>query len=333
MVHRTKLAVTVALVVAFPLACGDDSTTGSGATGGSGASTETGGAGAGGGATGGGAIGGGVTGGGATGGGANGGANQGGSPPMQIALCGNHPQPYECGDLIDNDNDGLVDSDDPDCLGPCDNTEDSYFGGIPGQANPPCKQDCYWDPNSGSGNDDCYWDHRCDPHEVDPGYYPEPNNGAQCEYDPQTQVTSSLDCNEALSNQSDTCLANCGPLTPNGCDCFGCCELPAGSGKFVWLGSVGADGDTVCTQAEINNPDVCHPCIQVPGCANDCKPCEICIGKPEPEPGCDGTGGGGGGGGSSQCADGIQPCGLPGQDPCAFGYYCITGCCQMKPPG
>ena len=29
---------------------------------------------------------------------------------------------------------------------------------------------------------------------------------------------------------------------------------------------------------------------------------------------------------------GVQPCGLPGQDPCPAGQYCITGCCQIIPP-
>ncbi|NCT11979.1 MAG: hypothetical protein GW767_04415, partial [Rhodobacterales bacterium] len=29
----------------------------------------------------------------------------------------------ECGDCVDNDGDGLVDWRDPECLGPCDNTE------------------------------------------------------------------------------------------------------------------------------------------------------------------------------------------------------------------
>lgn len=33
------------------------------------------------------------------------------------------------------------------------------------------------------------------------------------------------------------CLAFCMPLTPNGCDCFGCCEVfaAAGSSRFVFI--------------------------------------------------------------------------------------------------
>ncbi|HEX2672038.1 MAG TPA: hypothetical protein VHM25_14245, partial [Polyangiaceae bacterium] len=58
-----------------------------------------------------------------------------GSPPhtCQPAAC--QGKVYDCGDCDDNDRDGLTDSDDPECTGPCDNTEDSYYGGIPGQNN------------------------------------------------------------------------------------------------------------------------------------------------------------------------------------------------------
>ncbi|NUO54035.1 MAG: hypothetical protein HOV80_34755, partial [Polyangiaceae bacterium] len=131
------------------------------------------------------------------------------------------------------------------------------------------------------------------------------------------------------------CHDYCGPLTPNGCDCFGCCELPAGSGSFVWLGSIGANENTVCTLNDVTNPDICHPCEPVDDCLNPCDPCEICIGKPLPGPECfGGEGGGGSGAGGApgmQCPDGVQECGLAGQAPCPTGYYCITGCCQFEP--
>ncbi len=260
-----------------------------------------------------------------------------GGAPTTEAECQGHV--YQCGDIIDNDGDGLIDYQDPDCLGPCDNTEDSYFGGIPGQSGPPCKVDCYFDQDSGTGNDDCYWDHICDPHEVAPDYYPEPWLGAQCEYAGPDEVITPVmkTCEELDATQSQACHDYCGPLTPNGCDCFGCCELPAGSGSYVWLGSIGPNENTVCTQAEVGNPDVCHPCDPVAACLNDCDPCEICIGKPLPGPECFGEGGGGqggngaGGGPGSQCDPGIQACGLQGQAPCPPGFYCITGCCQAEP--
>lgn len=305
--------------------CGGDASvnnTGGAATGGTGAA-----------ATGGSGL---ATGGAGAGGGSGASGNTGGvpPPPTEIAMCQDHV--YQCGDLIDNDGDGLIDYQDPDCLGPCDNTEDSLFGGIPGQAGPPCLVDCYFDQDSGQGNDQCYWAHWCDPNEVPPNYYPEPENGALCAYEENKPVPVSngppQSCQDLFTAQSQNCYDYCGPLTPNGCDCFGCCDIPGGSGNFVFLGSVGASGTSVCTHDNINDPTVCHPCLPVAACFNDCGPCELCIGKTTLPPECFGEGGSGGGGGApGQCPDGVQVCGLPGQDPCPAGYSCITGCCYEVP--
>jgi len=331
-------------------ACGESPTsTGATSSGGSGSTLTGGGTGQGAGSVGGGgtagtAGSGGVvlTGGGGTGAGTTTTTTSTGSGPIVEAPCANHT--YDCGDTLDNDNDGLIDSQDPDCLGPCDNTESSFYGGISGQPGPPCTVDCYWDANSGSGDDECYWTHECDPNEVgDPGH-PEP--ASKCPYDPDANVPgTNLTCDTLKMTQSDVCGTVCGPLTPNGCDCFGCCELPAGGGKFVWLGSEDeATGEGSCTIADIADPLKCEPCLPVPSCLNDCGLCELCIGKTTVPPECNpsGTGGSGGagpggggpggggagGGGSMQCPSGVQPCGLPGQASCGVDYYCVTGCCQ-----
>jgi len=243
-------------------------------------------------------------------------------PPTEIAECQGHL--YACGDLQDNDMDGLIDYQDPDCLGPCDNTEDSYYGGIPGQNNAPCKADCYFDQDSGAGNDDCYWSHQCDDHETAPEYYPEPWNGATCAHDENAAIPGTTQgCAELSMTQSQTCLDYCGPLTPNGCDCFGCCELPAGTGNYVYLGSSDTSSQK-CDIAHVNDPTVCHPCEVVPACLNGCDTCELCIGKTVLPPECDDPMG-------QQCGEGVQQCGLAGQDPCPAGYYCISGCCQALP--
>jgi hypothetical protein len=196
--------------------------------------------------------------------------------------------------------------------------------------------DCYFDQDTGSGNDDCYWNHKCDPNSVDPNYYPEPANGAMCEYDLNaTTPGTTSSCAELDAEQSNLCLSYCGPLTPNGCDCFGCCELPAESGEFVWLGSQGADGTTVCDEANIDNPDICHPCKPVVACQNECERCELCLGKTELPPDCypPGTGGAGGAGGSppQDCPPEFPACGLEGQDQCPLNSYCLTGCCVPYP--
>jgi hypothetical protein len=236
---------------------------------------------------------------GGSGGGSSTSGGGGGPVPTQTVAC--QGKLYECGDLIDNDMDGKLDSQDPDCLGPCDNTENSFYGGIPGQAGPACIVDCYFDQDSGAGNDDCHWNHACDPNEVDPNYYPEPENGTACKYDPMANTPGTgSSCAELDQMQSDACLNFCGPLTPNGCDCFGCCELPAGGGQYVFLGSIDkTTGQPSCKLADLADPDKCHPCKPVQACLNGCGTCELCIGKDELPPECnDGTGGGGGAGGA-----------------------------------
>lgn len=243
----------------------------------------------------------------------------------------------ECGDCLDNDLDGRVDWMDPECLGPCDNTEGPALNaGVGGETGGPCVADCYWDFGNGAGNDNCYWDHRCDPFAVAPNYYPE---GEDCAYD--EEMVGSRDCPEF---QSQVCLDFCLPLTPNGCDCFGCCAFPEletsgpeGGQGYIWLGALDQNGNGTCTYEVILDPDACPPCTPVADCQNGCGRCEICVGKPTVPPDCYGTPDGGvpDGGvppdGGTQCAPGIQPCGLPGQDPCQAGWYCITGCCQFAP--
>jgi hypothetical protein len=226
---------------------------------------------------------------------------------------------YQCGDCTDNDGDCTIDAADSHCLGACQNNEAGFFGAIPGQNNAPCKADCYFDQDTGSGNDDCYWSHECDPLEVAPNYPPE---GSKCAYNANASIPgTSMNCAQAFDMQSSTCLSICGPLTPNGCDCFGCCAIP-GAPTTVWLGSLNASGQPSCTLSALNDPSRCKPCTQVKACINTCELCEICVGKPVPPPSCDP---------SQQCPAGVQPCGLPGQAPCATGYFCVTGCCQPVP--
>ncbi len=227
---------------------------------------------------------------------------------------------YQCGDCLDNDSDGLVDADDSLCLGPCDNTEDSYYGGIPGQNNSPCRQDCYFDQDTGPGNDDCYWDHRCDELSL-PDAYP-PSGDSKCAYDANVSISGTVStCADLEVEQSAACHDYCGPLTPNGCDCFGCCELPAGSGQYVWLGSTAA-GVGSCSDSTLDDSGSCLPCTPVDSCLNTCDECELCVGRPQPADTC--------GGGTSTCGD-YQACGQAGQAPCPAGTYCITGCCIAIP--
>lgn len=261
----------------------------------------------------------------------------------------------QCADCIDNDGDGLSDERDPECLGPCDNTEGPVLlTGVPGETGGRCRVDCYFDAGNGSGSDGCRWDHRCDPLSVAPNFPPE---GSSCPYTP-----SSVGGMTCPATQPAQCLNSCRPITPNGCDCFGCCTFPAlrgrpaaMGGEYVWLGSRNAEGVGTCTLANVTDTSACQSCTPVPSCFNDCGPCEVCIGRPMPPPECfpssmpdggvPGSDGGDGGGSSSdgsvpttdggtpatQCPAGIQACGLPGQAACPTNFYCTTGCCIPIP--
>ncbi|MCL4754790.1 MAG: hypothetical protein KJ015_31845, partial [Myxococcales bacterium] len=249
---------------------------------------------------------------------------------------------YACGDCLDNDNDCKVDSADPHCIGTCSDNEGGFKGEIPGQNNAACKMDCYFDADSGAGNDDCNWDHRCDPNA------PNPQAGDGCAYDPNFKFPGNKSCADYAGSQSAQCAGNmsqptvatgyCGPLVPNGCDCFGCCVFPqlnygtvvahgVTMNVGVYLGSSpNKQSPGTCDINDIlaGNPDPannCHKCVQVPSCLNTCGNCEICVGKPTLPPECT----------EQTCPVGQQKCGLPGQQPCPAGSYCVTGCCAPVP--
>ncbi len=244
---------------------------------------------------------------------------------------------YQCGNGIDDDHDGLVDALDDNCLGPCDNNEGGLYLNIPGGDTPTCSLDCYYDQDQGSGNDHCEWDGRCDPLTPDSRcpYPPSPPSSARC---PDPQVAS--------------CHSFCGPLTPNGCDCFGCCVRPGTTDDYRFIGSL--DGETpTCDMDEFRSGgDGCHSCTPVADCLNECGHCELCFGRdpsdlpadcfstpppvdagtypdggPIPIPD-SGTPPADGGTIIDVCSDPTrQDCGVPGLPACPTGYFCITGCC------
>lgn len=230
--------------------------------------------------------------------------------------CADRPQPYACGDCVDNDDDALVDSMDPDCLGPCHDDEGSLYGGLPGQDQSECTKDCYFDQDAGSGNDRCAWNHQCDDRQP---------SAPECAYDPQAGVGSPpVSCEEGLQ-QSEQCKDVCLPLVPNGCDCFGCCKFD-GVDTPVFVGSK-VDGQPSCNRDVLTNAELCKPCTQVSSCLNPCEECELCVAQTELSAGssCDPQGGEP----PQRCPTGLQACGLPGQDSCPRDYFCITGCCVL----
>ena len=198
---------------------------------------------------------------------------------------------YKCGNGIDDDNDGKIDLKDPECTSPCDDDEKSFQTVLPGQ-NLDCKSDCYWDANSGGGDDKCEWNLKCDPQN--------PGEDIACVYDKNQKM--------CMMTQPDPCLNFCVPLIPNGCDCFGCCQI---AGKFFYLNSN--------PQCSLDNLAACNTCTFNNQCANTCKPeeCELCFGQDinDLPPECNDM---------PQCDNGL-PC-LDETD-CPNQNFCQTGCC------
>lgn len=241
----------------------------------------------------------------------------------------------QCADGIDNDDDGVIDGLDGECTGPFDDDEGSFSTGIPGDNRDPKWQDCFFDGNSGAGDDGCRYHTDCITGEATPES--DPN---RCEV-------------------SDECVEFCEPLTPPGCDCFGCCTVESDTMSLTVL-----IGDS-CTTEDLDDETKCPTCTPTEQCQNECGECEICVGKgiedlPEscsddPPPGGGGNGSGGGtsmggsgtggssmagsssggstsmgGGGSTNpppntCDNGRPSCAT--NDDCAVGNFCSFGCC------
>lgn len=225
-------------------------------------------------------------------------------------------KPYACGDCKDNDNDGLIDSEDPDCLGPCDNDEKNLSTGVAVGNGAPCKHDCYFDGDAGPGNDKCEWTDQCDTLSVAPDY--PPSGEARCAFD-ESKAPAGTTCADLRLQQPAQCVSTCLPLVPNGCDCFGCCELPVGNNSYSYrfIGSV--RGSPGCELDSKGDPMNCPPCTPVRGCLNLCEKCENCVGR-SADPTC---------GASVACPPGQAACTTNEQ--CDFAEYCVTGCC-VRPP-
>ena len=232
----------------------------------------------------------------------------------------------QCNNGVDDDGDGLIDGFDPECVGPYDNDEGTFATGIPGDNQDPKWQDCFFDGNSGAGDDGCRYSTKCLTGELEPT-------------DPDCTVT-------------EACIEYCVPLTPNGCDCFGCCGVTDDEGVVHFVYATGA-----CSVETLDDPEVCVVCTPSDQCDNECGECELCPGMTPEDlpPSCssppdDGAGGAGGtpgaagagntppaagAGGESPdipvyaCDNGMPVCAL--DLPCADTQYCMNGCCMWKP--
>jgi hypothetical protein len=228
-----------------------------------------------------------------------------------------------CSNGKDDDGDGLIDGFDPECTGARDDDEGTYATGIPGDNRDPKWQDCFFDGNSGAGDDNCRYATGC--------------------------LTGELEPDDKNCTLTDACIEFCAPLTPNGCDCFGCCTVQTKDGETVDIQTSAS-----CSLDKVDDTEACPRCEKSDACGNTCGRCELCPGKTIadlPDDCATGSGGAGSGGSSSTggsstggsntggtgggpaytCDGGDQVCG-PDLSACPSGQYCSFGCCLLQPP-
>jgi hypothetical protein len=245
---------------------------------------------------------------------------------------------------MDNDSDGKIDGFDPECTGALDDDEATFKTGIPGDNQDATTQDCFFDGNSGQGGGDCN-QHVCcllqakgtimgtetqlqadqrACHELNPTSNQSKYEPAKC-YVPFGMVAVPAGC-----------AANCGPLAPPGCDCFGCCTVcqdpndPMSCRHILLNVAVSPN----CNATNITNPgpdgvdntgdEPCKRCTPNMDCGNpecaatDPTSCILCPGQdPSTLPSsCNGQ----------ACPDGITACDAT-TGACPTDTYCYNGCC------
>jgi hypothetical protein len=160
----------------------------------------------------------------------------------------------QCTDGIDNDGDQMTDSGDVECTGACDDDEGSFATGTAGDNRDPFWQDCFFDGNSGAGNDGCRYNTCC----LYPAGHP--------------MACTQQQINSGACDVSQECVNVCAPAAPPGCDCFGCCTVCGVTGgcgdangcvKIVLLPT--CQFENICSD-QVN----CPICQQDDECATQC---------------------------------------------------------------
>jgi hypothetical protein len=213
--------------------------------------------------------------------------------PAPVARCGKHA--CACDNGLDDDQDGLVDGLDPECTAAFDDDEATFATGLSNKQGG-CR-DCFWDDNAGNGDDGCRYPSECLTGAA-------PNGNGNCS---SCQV-------------SQACVDNCRVRTPNGCDCFGCCEVVRGGGEHVFI-----EVAESCRLDRLDDLDSCPRCVPSTACQNPCGRCELCLGKTVDSLPADCRRGAGQP--SYQCDDGLRTC-VSSAD-CQHSEYCQLGCCLV----
>ena len=247
---------------------------------------------------------------------ANGTGGDGGGPGGTDGSQGCTPSatPTQCSNCKDDDGDGRVDGFDPECTGPADNDEATFATGIPGDNMDAINQDCFFDGDSGAGNDGCNI-HVCCLLGATTQAECRTKLGKNVNYDP-TQCPPPIGT-KPLSQQ---CINVCGKLTPPGCDCFGCCTIcdPASNQCSDIIINPNTSPD--CGPTTINDPTKCLTCMKSTTCGtSQCGglSCVLCPGQDPSDLPASCT--------MTACPTGETTC-TP-DTPCGEGTYCSAGCC------
>jgi hypothetical protein len=215
------------------------------------------------------------------------------------------PGATQCTDCKDNDRDGRADGYDPECTGALDNDEGSFATGIPGDNKDAVKQDCFFDGNSGGGQD-------CSIHVcclLGAATVDDCPIGKQS-YDP------------SKCSSTQTCRDKCLPLVPAGCDCYGCCTVCDPSTNECRDVITNPVTSPNCNDTNITDPAACLSCVKAADCSNPCGSanCILCPGQDISDlpATC---------GGTNACANGQESC---VNEVCPAGKYCASGCCILE---
>lgn len=226
-----------------------------------------------------------------------------------------------CSNCIDDDGDGLIDGFDPECTGPFDNDEDSFATGIPGDNKDAINQDCFFDGDSGGGNDGCNQHVCC-------------LLGATTKAECQTDLIGIVNNPQVEGNKYDVtkcfaplgtavvppkCLMVCEAITPPGCDCFGCCTVCDPTTSQCYDIAINPVTSPECTSDTLADPTKCLRCTKTTDCGTPCggTTCVLCAGQDagDLDPSCTGA----------TCPVGETAC--PGGSGCPDQTYCSNGCC------
>jgi hypothetical protein len=204
-----------------------------------------------------------------------------------------------CDDGLDQDDDMLIDGLDPECTGPGDDDEAS-FGTGSGDGELAACQGCFWH-GAGTASSQC-------------------SRPLDCTFGVEPEAALAESC--GACTVADSCPMNCLRSTPNGCDCFGCCEarLPEGTAVHVLLTST-------CSLTNVKDETKCPRCRPSPECLNPCGTCELCGNKKRRDLARECRGSMATDEPQSTCDDGQPVC--DETTPCPETYYCQLGCCRI----